>query len=1102
MAEEIKALTSVIEKLVVEQERKRKSDEKANQKTEADAAKLQTEIVQLSSAADAAAHEAKAFQEKAAKERKKYGTFGLKEKLAADVAYQQASKGLADSLKIQQESVNKLAKSQEDLAKIRKDAEIRNKLEIETKATTQKMLKASEEDIKLRQGAVGHVAAQVASQEALKKSIEEQGGVAEDNKEFNKRAIQIEQQSLDLRSKSADTPAARKQIKQEQKKINEKQSGLLGKISAGVGGMFNNMKNAAKGAGKGLLTILKGALIGGLILAVIAFLNSEYWEETKKIIVDDVLPALQGFFEFLKDHWGKILIALGTVKAVLLAIGMVKMFMAMKTAFTVLKASIVRTILDPLKNSVFGQKVMELFTKMWTALKAGFIALKAKTMTHVLEPLKNAALGVGGKIWAFMKLIPPALTALKVFFMSTFLPAVTAFMVPLLPIIAIVAAISLALWALWSAFDDAKKIFEETGSIAEALKVGISKFMGTILGFIPAMILKLVGWVAGLFGFDDFKKKVDAIDPIQWISDTIKGLFDDIHKWFTGLFTWAAPALKEGWTNLTTFVSGVWTKVKTWFTNLFSWASTEDDKDSFVVKTIKKAVTAVKEWLGNLFKFDSASDIITSAFNVVYFLPNLILTGLRKVSTWLLSLFGFDQAAQDLANTDKWTIGSMIVGAFKAVKKWIVDLFTWGENAGVTASGDFSLIKMIKETITKIKDWFLGLLDIDIKAIMMKIPGVGKIMSLLPSWMGGGEEKPMSDEESRKIHGAKAAADQAFELQKKNDKELARREALATRRQKQIDEVEEKIAQQELWLKSGGKEGKHFQTGWASAKNEGDIQDQKELIQEDQEKLAKLKARNEKASEADTKWKTDSGQFAKMKERIDRSAELKRRNKEYAELRKVTEQDIKDANFINTGQGIPLKPHERVGAQSLANERARDARWADREHDRFLKDVAEGKTHRQVRAREKSAETAGGLDPTGGGEGGGEDQRTDLPTTARLWVPGLRKKLDLDAAGIKEHLDAGNFGQSGTPWRHEARRARNVLRSHQRTMAARLDNRAEKLKDIKIDKNVAEFEAAQSAAVNISAPQVSNSSKNVNVSQTTKRMGHPSATLEAVNKAA
>ena len=69
-------------------------------------------------------------------------------------------------------------------------------------------------------------------------------------------------------------------------------------------------------------------------------------------------------------------------------------------------------------------------------------------------------------------------------------------------------------------------------------------------------------------------------------------------------------------------------------------------------------------------------------------------------------------------------------------------------------------------------------------------------------------------------------------------------------------------------------------------------------------------------------------------------------------------------------------------------------------------------------------------------------------------------------------------------------------------MAARLDNRAEKLKDIKIDKNVAEFEAAQSAAVNISAPQVSNSSKNVNVSQTTKRMGHPSATLEAVNKAA
>ena len=413
--------------------------------------------------------------------------------------------------------------------------------------------------------------------------------------------------------------AAAKEDAQEEAANEKKTQGLLGKIAGGITGMFGKMKEKIKGAGKGIMAMLKGTLVAGLLLAVVAFLESPYWEETKKIIVEDILPVLITFFEFIKDNWQAILGGIVAVKAALVAAKILAIFQKIKTAYTVLKTATMTNILTPLKNAALlggqkaialfttmwtgiksgylalktatitnvltplknaallggqkaialfttmwsgikagylalktatitnvltplknaallgGQKAIALFTTMWTGIKAGFIALKAKTMTHVLTPLQNAAAGVGGKIWSFMKLIPPALVALKVFFMSTFLPAVTAFMVPLLPVIAVVAAISLALYALWSAFCDAKKVFEETGSIGEALKVGISKFMGTILGFIPSLILKLVGWVAGLFGFDDFKKKVQAIDPIQWISDTIKGLFDKIEGWFMKL---------------------------------------------------------------------------------------------------------------------------------------------------------------------------------------------------------------------------------------------------------------------------------------------------------------------------------------------------------------------------------------------------------------------------------------------------------------------------------------------------------------------------------------------------------------------------------------
>ena len=97
-------------------------------------------------------------------------------------------------------------------------------------------------------------------------------------------------------------------------------SRLLKKIGGGIASMGAGLKSlpgrltaGAKNLGgkgfKGLMATLKGAAFGGAMLAVLGFLNSEYWKKTLKLIDEDIIPALQYLFDivlvpignFLKD---------------------------------------------------------------------------------------------------------------------------------------------------------------------------------------------------------------------------------------------------------------------------------------------------------------------------------------------------------------------------------------------------------------------------------------------------------------------------------------------------------------------------------------------------------------------------------------------------------------------------------------------------------------------------------------------------------------------------------------------------------------------------------------------------------------------------------
>ena len=346
--------------------------------------------------------------------------------------------------------------------------------------------------------------------ETMKESIEAQGGKVDENKEYNKAALSIQMKELDQRKKLATSKGAKEEIEKERQAALNKQGTLLQKISSGIMGLKENAKEKLKGVGKGFMALVKGTLFAGALIAFGLFVQSP-------------------MFKTIIDNLGEILIGLGVVVGLFATFKIIKFIGAITTALKAIKAFYI------------AQKLA--LTKTYLPALSGMVSsmlATGKTMA------RTAAQFLMMKIKALVAFLP-AVTAMAASF--------GAMMIPLLPIIAIVAGIAVVILALKSAFTDFQKTLEETGSVGEALKVGIAKFMGFILGFIPDLVLKLVGFVAGLFGFDDFKAKVGKLDPIQFIADGIKSLFDAIGNFFSDIFNFDYKSFLKGIPGVGTLLS-------------------------------------------------------------------------------------------------------------------------------------------------------------------------------------------------------------------------------------------------------------------------------------------------------------------------------------------------------------------------------------------------------------------------------------------------------------------------------------------------------------------------------------------------------------------
>jgi len=338
--------------------------------------------------------------------------------------------------------------------------------------------------------------------ETMKESIEAQGGIAEDNKKYQEASKDLQIQEIDARLNSGGLAKGKEEeLKKERDQLNKNNLTLLEKISSGIMGLKENAKEKLKGAGKGFMALVKGTLFAGALIAFGLFVQSP-------------------MFKTIIDNLDKILIGLGVVVGLFAIFKIIKFIVAITTALKAIKAFYIA------QQIALTKKYLPALSGMVSSMLA-----TGKTMA------RTAAQFLMMKIKALVAFLPAVIAMAASF---------GAMIIPLLPIIAIAAGIAVVILALKSAFTDFQKTLEETGSVAEALKVGIAKFMGFILGFIPDLVLKLVGFVAGLFGFDDFKAKVGKLDPIQFIADGIKSLFDAIGNFFSDIFNFDYTGFLKG----------------------------------------------------------------------------------------------------------------------------------------------------------------------------------------------------------------------------------------------------------------------------------------------------------------------------------------------------------------------------------------------------------------------------------------------------------------------------------------------------------------------------------------------------------------------------
>ena len=198
-----------------------------------------------------------------------------------------------------------------------------------------------------------------------------------------------------------------------------------------------------------------------------------------------------------------------------------------------------------LKKALFAGIVASLFL-FSDQIKAAIVPILkvGKQIYEFLGPKGSLILGLGAiAAFTFPKTF---FTILKIAFKAIkFIPTIfsalssglSAVLVPLAPVIAIVAAIAAVIYSLKKGFDAFQESLDAGDSMIDAIIAGVSTALATLITLPATLFKNLLSYVAGLFGFDGIKAKLDDISFVEFFTNAFKMLFTGIKDFITGIFS-------------------------------------------------------------------------------------------------------------------------------------------------------------------------------------------------------------------------------------------------------------------------------------------------------------------------------------------------------------------------------------------------------------------------------------------------------------------------------------------------------------------------------------------------------------------------------------
>ena len=178
-----------------------------------------------------------------------------------------------------------------------------------------------------------------------------------------------------------------------------------------------------------------------------------------------------------------------------------------------------------------------------TSLGNAFKLMRTFIISDMIPAIARTYGGVKGKLFQAITRLGLAFTALRTFIVASMIPAVTGMIaslapvaVALAPFIAIGAGIVMVLYSLKSGFEAFKTSLDEGDSMMTAIAKGILDFTATLLTLPITLVKNLVGFFAGLLGFDNFKEKLDNFSFKDGFINIITGFVDKVKSFFGAIF--------------------------------------------------------------------------------------------------------------------------------------------------------------------------------------------------------------------------------------------------------------------------------------------------------------------------------------------------------------------------------------------------------------------------------------------------------------------------------------------------------------------------------------------------------------------------------------